>query len=73
MVTRIFRRFFVHRDVDKTGTTGTGRVAEGVVFSGGKTVICWSNNDSVVVHDSLAEAESIHCHGGATRFVMIDD
>lgn len=68
------------RQVDPTGVSGTGKVAEGVVFDDGHAVTHWlTQTHSTVVWDthSLAEAieaiERIHGHGGHTRIVWLDD
>lgn len=68
------RRFELHRHTDITGISGTGKVAEGVWFSNGKTVINWlTDKGSVVVWDNYADAFAIHGHGGATSFVFLDE
>ncbi len=68
------RRFRLVRDRDITGISGTGDVAEGVLFSDGAVAIRWSGvRPSTVVWSCLADAEAIHGHGGATRFVWLDE
>lgn len=68
------RRFEFHRDVDVSGISGTGVVAEGVEFSDGTAVIRWTAGEhhSTVVWASMDSVEAIHGHGGATRIVWID-
>lgn len=67
------RRFELNRIKDVSGISGTGIVAEGVVFEDGTTVIRWRGAmPSVVVWKSIDHAESIHGHGGATQFVWLD-
>lgn len=65
------RRFHLERDVDVSGISGTGIVAEGIEFTDGTTVIRWVTGDhrSTVVWPSIAAVEAIHGHGGATRIV----
>lgn len=64
------RRFRLERDVDVSGVSGAGVVADGVVFSDGVTVVRWRGaRRSTVVWDSLDDVEAIHGHGGATRVV----
>ncbi len=67
-------RFHLHRDVDATGVSGTGVVAEGVEFVDGTCVVRWVVGDhrSTVVWDDVASVEAIHGHGGATRVVWDD-
>ena len=48
------RTFILFRYQDMSGVSGTGVVAEGIVFKTGKTVICWSRSPySVTVFDSI--------------------
>jgi hypothetical protein len=67
------RRFELHRDIDHTGISGTGVVAEGVQFSDGFTVLRWRGiHASTVVWESLTDAAEVHGHNGATRFIFVD-
>lgn len=60
-------RFAMRRDVDVTGVSGTGIVAHGVMFPGGRTVIAWCTGvRSVGVYDCLADLCNTSGHGGAT-------
>jgi hypothetical protein len=50
------RRFCLFREEDVSGVSGTGVVAEGVVFSTGKAVLSWcSERRSVTVYDTIAD------------------
>lgn len=64
------RRFRLDRHSDPTGVSGTGCVAQGVVFSDGTTVIRWMSGKmpTTTVHDSVASVEAIHLHEGRTAF-----
>jgi len=67
MVSRLFQ---LERDVDVSGISGTGVVAEGVEFTDGTCVIRWrGDRQSTVVWPSVQDVEAIHGHGGATRIV----
>ena len=67
------RRFHLQRDLDATGTSGTGRVADGVQFTDGVVALRWMTAiSSTAVYDSVDDVESIHGHAGATRVVWID-
>jgi hypothetical protein len=70
------RRFYLLRNEDPTGNSGTGRVAEGCLFSDGTAVIRWINNSlnvrSSVFYSSLADAEKVHGHGGLTVIEWVD-
>lgn len=71
-----FRRFRLVRDVDVTGVSGTGVVAEGVEFSSGRVAMEWCSQfpTSVVFHDRGVESvQHVHGHGGATRMEYLDD
>lgn len=64
------RLFQLERDVDVSGISGTGTVADGVVFPDGVCVIRWrGDRQSTVVWPSIEDVEAIHGHGGATRIV----
>ncbi|MGY0232787.1 hypothetical protein [Longispora urticae] len=70
-----FRRFFLHRKVDVSGVSGTGRVAEGVQFSDRRVVVQWlvpGQPKSTVLWGSVDEAMQIHGHNGATELVWLD-
>lgn len=63
------RRFILDRLEDPTGVSGTGCVAQGCVFSDGTTVVRWLGaSATTTVHDSVESVETIHLHGGRTKF-----
>lgn len=67
------RAFQLVRDVDETGVSGTGVVAEGVEFSSGVVALTWLSEwpTSVVFHDrGMDSVVAIHGHGGKTRVVF---
>lgn len=71
------RLFRLERDVDVSGVSGTGLVAEGVSFTDGTAVVHWvaGEHPSTVVWPApsgLRAIEEVHGHGGATRFVWAD-
>ena len=67
------RRFYLDRQVDVTGASGTGRVADGVLWPDGTASVRWRGEHQSIVHwDHFASAERIHGHGGATRIVWVD-
>jgi len=70
------RRFKLQRDVDETGVSGTGTIAEGVEFRDGTVALRWLTAwpTSVVFHDAGMKAvEKVHGHGGKTRIEWLDD
>lgn len=67
------RRFQLVRTVDVSGVSGTGHVADGVLFDDGKVVTRWRGAIAqTCVWDSFEHVEAIHGHSGATRIVWID-
>lgn len=67
------RRFELHRDYDETGISGTGVVAEGVVYENGWCSMIWKTEYfSLVAYPSIEHVEKIHGHQGKTRVVFID-
>lgn len=68
------RTFQLHRDVDESGISGTGVVAEGVHFTNDKVAITWlTQYTSVAIYDSMETVEAIHGHGGKTRIVWLPE
>ena len=75
-------RFVLNRREDATGISGTGVVAEGIVFSDGVVALRWivpPGNPghgwptSVVFHDhGVASVRAIHGHGGQTEIIWLD-
>lgn len=67
------RRFVLNRSDDKTGTSGTGIVAEGVQFSSGDVALTWlSNLRSVAFYSNIASVDTLHGHFGATTIEWVD-
>lgn len=67
------RRFRLRRDVDETGVSGVGVVAEGVEFTDGRVALRWlTDTTSTGVYDSVGDVCSIHGHGGRTEVVWVD-
>lgn len=63
--------FSMIRNSDESGTSGTGKVLDGVIFPSGKVVVCWDpeaseakidgkNVNSIAVFDSLEAFHKIH-------------
>ena len=68
---RVFR---LERDVDASGVSGTGVVAEGVEFSDGTVALRWLGGwpTSVVFHErGIRSVEAVHGHEGKTRIVFL--
>lgn len=64
------KRFWLQRDEDISGVSGTGVVAEGIEFTNGKCALSWLKPTScVAIYDSVSVLEAIHGHEGATKIV----
>ena len=72
----MMRRFELHRDIDETGISGTGVVAEGVLFSDKRVVVRWLTSQTAspttVIHDDIDNVQALHGHNGKTRIEWID-
>jgi hypothetical protein len=68
------RRFVLRRTVDVSGISGTGDVADGVLWPDGTASIRWrGEHPSVVFWDrGRVSVEHVHGHGGATTIEWID-
>lgn len=66
------RLFELHRDEDETGISGTGKVAQGVIFANGQCALTWLTDvSSVAIYANVADVVAIHGHGGKTRVVQV--
>ena len=67
------RLFELHRDVDSSGVSGTGVVAQGVEFDNGQCAMSWlSQWQSVALYPDITVLENIHGHNGNTRVVWVE-
>lgn len=68
------RRFVLKRNKDISGNSGTGVVAEGVLFSSGWVSMTWlSHLNTVTVYHSMEVVRRLHGHDGATEVLWIDE
>ncbi|WP_411119009.1 hypothetical protein [Streptomyces sp. 058-1L] len=68
------RRFYLQRNHDVTGASGTGRVADGVLWPDGTATLRWRGDRASTVHwDRIEDADAVHGHGGHTVIVWLDD
>jgi hypothetical protein len=68
------RRFKLRRDRDISEVSGTGYVAEGVVFSTGAVALHWTGAyPATAVWPSIEAVVAIHGHQGATVVEWMDD
>jgi len=62
------------REGDESGVSGIGKVAEGVIFEGGFTVIRWCTEhgpNSFVFFQSFADFSVIHCYSHPTNRTLL--
>jgi hypothetical protein len=68
------KTFHLYRHEDESGVSGTGRVAQGVVFDDGQAVLRWlGEHPSTTVYPNIGEVKAIHGHQGKTEVVMDAD
>jgi len=70
----MIRRFKLVRHADVSGVSGTGHVADGVIWPDGTATVRWrGDHPSTVSWDGgQASVEHVHGHGGATEIVWFD-
>lgn len=67
------RRFYLQREKDASGVSGTGKVAEGVEFEDGVVAMQWlSHKPSLGIYRNIKHLRDIHGHEGATHIVWVD-
>jgi hypothetical protein len=68
-------RFFqLHRDLDLTGFSGVGVVADGVIWPDGTVSMRWRGEIRTTVEAArIEDIATIHGHDGATRVVLLAD
>lgn len=68
------RLFELRREEDESGVSGTGTVAQGVIFDTGWCALTWlTEHTSVAFYTSLDEVVAIHGHNGSTKVVQVAD
>jgi hypothetical protein len=66
--------FYLERLIDDSGVSGTGKVAEGVVFKNGEAALHWlGKRSSITIYHSIDELVEIHGHGGHTQLRWSND
>lgn len=70
---RFPRRFYLYRHEDETGISGTGVVADGVVWQNGRVTLVWlGEHPSEVSWQDMSHVVAIHGHNGKTEVVWRD-
>jgi len=69
--------FYLNREVDESGISGTGVVAVGIVFPSGRAVLEWvskrTNANSLGIYEDMDDLQEVHGHKGATKIVWYDE
>jgi hypothetical protein len=66
------KRFYLYRSEDVSGISGTGVVADGVLWGDGAVTIRWrGERPSTVNWNCIDDAEAVSGHGGKTMFVWL--
>lgn len=66
--------FELDRHEDETGISGTGVVAQGVVFDDGTVALRWTTtHNSTAIYESMVAVEAIHGHKGKTTIVRTSE
>ena len=65
------KTFYLNRTEDESGVSGTGKVAQGVIFDNGKVALTWlGEHSTVTIFEDIEEVTTIHGHGGKTKVVI---
>jgi hypothetical protein len=68
------KTFHLYRHEDESGVSGTGRVAQGVVFDDGECVMRWlGEHPTTTIYPNIGEVRAIHGHAGKTEVVLDPD
>ena len=68
------RRFVLNRKEDESGISGTGIVAQGILWGNGWVSITWLSSRPATGHyRSMDDVDWVHGHNGKTEIVFIDD
>lgn len=66
-------RFALIREFDLSGSSGTGHIADGVLFVDGSVALRWrGEHPSTAVWARIEDAVAVHGHGGFTKVRWID-
>lgn len=67
------KHFYLKRNEDESGVSGTGVVARGVVLPSGHCVLEWLTfTSSIAIYKSINDVIEIHGHHGKTEVLMGD-
>ena len=71
----VHRRFVLVRNVDVSGVSGTGVVAEGVRWTNGTASVCWRGEHPSIVAwpRGMTSVQFVHGHGGNSVVAWLDE
>lgn len=62
--------FYLKRNEDISGISGTGIVAEGTIFYNGKVALIWkSDTPCISIWDGIDHVMKVHGHNGKTEII----
>lgn len=65
------KTFYLLRHKDFHDNTGTGVVAEGIIFDSGMCAMTWlTEHPTVTVFDKIVTVKEVHGHGGRTEIII---
>jgi hypothetical protein len=69
------RRFFLQRNVDASGVSGTGNVAQGCEFETGVCALVWLTGpkSAMSFYPDIHSVIAIHGHQGMTQVIWLDE
>lgn len=64
------KTFYLQRNVDVSGVSGTGIIAYGVILPSGKVVMEWvTTYGSIAIYETIHEVQVLHAHKGSTLII----
>lgn len=65
------KKFYLLRHIDVNGNSGTGVVAEGVIFDNGLAAMTWLSEEPTVTTFVFPKSvKKLHGHNGATEVIL---
>lgn len=65
------KKFYLLRSEDVHGSSGTGVVAEGIVFDNGMVAMTWNSDiPTVTTFRRITDIEKLHGHEGRTKLII---
>lgn len=67
------KQFYLNRKEDVSGVSGTGIIAQGVIFPSGKVVMEWATSyGSIAIYENINEIQVLHANKGKTELIYIN-